>query len=457
MFLNAIYNYNKWQTIELDKETIINHIIAPLHSAITFIIEQDKFDNPIQYNVGITNIKFIKITTHKFPKNYLSKRSEILNKLHSVPLVPYTKIPLIIDQNKRHKLFHSLCNYGMYKEASKILTDDTFHDPICKCLFALGQYDELYRSESFSRYLFAYLFPINMDSTEHQQFIFSAFCSLRCYIYSQVHEPAYQSVLGHIMLFYSDVILKYINKMTAEELYNYTHSAFLNAQHFAEINKDMPTKISEQCSQEIKTESFIEESNNFCKSQMEIIRKYATNNSMKTEGRYYLLRGCKSEKDLQVHSAYCRAEYEAKISKNTDLAEIYYVIAITKDNGGYLTLICRMLALIGLSNICCQSDEYIISKKALRIAYKICHGSFLNCFDKHDYRKYQKTLLKKLKKAKCENCKSAYKNKRLKACTNCMKTFYCNRNCQKMHWYIYLTIRGWSRFQCALISCSVKT
>eukprot|EP01084_Bolivina_argentea_P141845 249239_1 len=135
---------------------------------------------------------------------------------------------------------------------------------------------------------------------------------------------------------------------------------------------------------------------------------------------------------------YCRAEYESKINKKYNVAKKYYIKVITQyvcdGNNKVLYLMDRVVGLIGLSENCEKNGEYAIGKRLLYAVKKITKGYFLHSFVNNDYERYRSRFVKKLRNMKCASCGTSYQDKKLKVCTLCMQTFYCNKKCQKIHW-----------------------
>ena len=77
----------------------------------------------------------------------------------------------------------------------------------------------------------------------------------------------------------------------------------------------------------------------------------------------------------------------------------------------------------------------MIGVKILKCLYKLCNGYILPSFVNKQYFKLRKKFKKKQSKLLCSYCKR--KNKKLKSCIGCMKVFYCNKKCQKLHWKMF--------------------
>ena len=105
---------------------------------------------------------------------------------------------------------------------------------------------------------------------------------------------------------------------------------------------------------------------------------------------------------------------------------------------GYI-IISKVSALVALSYNSRKNKEYLIGKKSLNAAYKLCKGYFMKSFCEIEYYDYKQKLNEKIKQSCCERC-GKYRNEggiKLKACKGCMNTFYCNKYCQKRHWKLH--------------------
>ena len=130
---------------------------------------------------------------------------------------------------------------------------------------------------------------------------------------------------------------------------------------------------------------------------------------------------------------YCTAQIESRIYKQYHKANIYYTFAIVKCSY-HESLLSRIVSLIGLSDNCYLNREYLIGKRVLFAAYTICHGYFFDNFVFKQYPSSKMKFIQKIQEIKCANCGQHDDNNKLKCCKGCMRTFYCNKKCQKKHW-----------------------
>eukprot|EP01084_Bolivina_argentea_P219158 371774_1 len=81
-----------------------------------------------------------------------------------------------------------------------------------------------------------------------------------------------------------------------------------------------------------------------------------------------------------------------------------------------------------------RTKEYYLCKKYANISWK--RTQEIKCI-KNKYPILKKKLNEKIIKLKCANCSvcnESRKNKKLKVCKGCHRMYYCNKQCQKLHW-----------------------
>ncbi len=89
-----------------------------------------------------------------------------------------------------------------------------------------------------------------------------------------------------------------------------------------------------------------------------------------------------------------------------------------------------IISLFGLSENCYFNKEYLIGTKILKVAFKLGNQFVLINFVNKIYAKQRKKFIRRLKNIKCGYCGRLA----TKACTGCMKIYYCSKHCQKMDW-----------------------
>ena len=169
---------------------------------------------------------------------------------------------------------------------------------------------------------------------------------------------------------------------------------------------------------------------------------------IKKEGERLFLKGCeqrvkmkKSKIPMSIFNHF-RGQYEARILKDYDNAKMCFVISIVcNDYNPYNgSLMNKVVSLIELSEICCINNELLIGRKSINAASKLCDGYIEKSMQFHndDYSQRKRKIKIEIDVLKCSNCgKNNEKNTKLKTCTGCMKSYYCDKHCQKRHWQVH--------------------
>ena len=113
---------------------------------------------------------------------------------------------------------------------------------------------------------------------------------------------------------------------------------------------------------------------------------------------------------------------------------MYFVLAIIQ-NSWKSALLPKISALIGLSVNCIAARQYLISRRALKAAYKLCNGYCRKSFAE-DYHRSNSVVNALIKNLECGYCGRCWREGgvRLRACEGCMIMVYCGKSCQKRDW-----------------------
>ena len=100
---------------------------------------------------------------------------------------------------------------------------------------------------------------------------------------------------------------------------------------------------------------------------------------------------------------YCRGQYESHVTRDAAKANMYFTLAIIQ-NSWNSALLPKISALIGLSDNCLGTEEYLLSKKALEAAYKLCDGYCMKSFVENTYHRCDNVLDVLIEELKCGYC-----------------------------------------------------
>eukprot|EP01084_Bolivina_argentea_P183862 317205_1 len=374
--------------------------------------------------------------------NFLTNRNQIMQKFQSAKATLFAPEPELIGNADYIGTIHSVfVSYGCYKELQSLYPNDIYTNEIG--LMALEQYVQL--SITNNNYI-ACLIRSNQRN-KCKDYIMASFLSQ--FITKTDRKSHTELVrLGYIMIFHCDLIFQFLQNVDCRIV-----SQILHALSKERINLGFTTEVKTRLINESKT---IKPS----KVYQEITKTFRTEKDIKQMGIKYLLN--KTEENLHLEDVqiinFCQGEYRSKVTREYDISKEQYIMAITSkaiQSMQKMSLIVRVLAMIGLSLNCRKLGEYAIGKKLLYAAKQITDGYFLNYFIKNDYGRYRAKLMKRLKTKKCEYCGTVYLNKRLRCCSHCMKVMYCNKKCQKYHWNQHKTEcnGSWKEFYPALKQC----
>eukprot|EP01084_Bolivina_argentea_P198017 339218_1 len=375
-------------------------------------------------SIGLANFKMMTFTIKPFCKHYLSQREMLLSKLKAVPVSLISKMEKM-DEDFTNCLLELLQYYGCYKMIfalrNVICFNPTYYE---ESYIALENYNQMpNKTDSSDIALFYAIVQVKNKIPINQRLFLllqSAFFQLIILVEMYVNEAPfkyYQYHLGYIMVFCSNFIYDLLN----EETHLRKRLKFYRSC----LNKEYDMRI------EMKFQH---------KSMSVIINdmKHWNINDIEKLGTKHLLKACFTFRhicgyDTSARGYYIWAQYESQIKERYDIAKMYYLVAITA-YPAYESLMCRALALIGLTENCYKNEEYFVGKKVLNIAYKVCKGYLFTSFIETKYPKYKRKLLEKVCGMNCVNCGTDNRGLLLKVCTACMKVSYCSKRCQKIHW-----------------------
>eukprot|EP01084_Bolivina_argentea_P098930 177850_1 len=401
---------------------------------------------PETFVVGLNKLELIQITCSPLPRNFSERRVEFENQLRYIkPILrkrydEYQKET--IDSSNPHfnessgvviECRNLICvcqQFGLYALAMEMVSLFTTLHPILRFMLhtiivesniSLGKsYSNMVRSKQ--AYVLLPFSKCNKYNVYVHKHVISAFVML----YKNRKTESDKINLGFVMMFASKLIHQWIQNTTISMI-NYGFGKTKEHKGHTSLAKVMKTwtvKYIKQKGQKLYLKSCVEK----C-----IKKKNGSDfDQMLTEIQ------------LDPNECYIRGQYERIINKDYDRAKEYFVSEIICQRPHMIQnyhMIDRVVGLIGLSKSCHQNEEYIMSKKSLNAAYKLCGKYFMSGFVQMDYNRYTKSLKRTITLLKCDNCSRSNNDIhiriRYKCCTGCMRVFYCTRKCQKIHWSLH--------------------
>ena len=357
--------------------------------------------------VGLNSYKLFEMNVLLLQQNFLKQRralearmKETKSKLNESNVAQIYK-----TAHDEHMVCIKLMAAGLYGVINDIRPrfDHFCRYSYCSCrLLAMERYDELEPCDDASLGLYL-IIPLNNNHRNNHyilQFLLPAFQAL----YHRTTKPRKTETylsgslisLGYIMIFGSDILYTLLQKSN-------------------KVNKEMK---------------------NWSLKDIQRI------------GKKHYYRGTILALDKPIYGGgsssafYCRGQYQHYLLTDYDKAKMYYIMSIVSSEDEP-TLIDKVVAMIALSKNCMKIEEYLIGWKIINTARRFCGESFMKSFVENEYEDIVINYCAKVSELKCGYCERQNWQEEddgdLKCCKGCMKEFYCNKRCQKRHWFIHKT------------------